>query len=204
MGGGIGSGESGIGGLAFVIAGRSRMRKRRKRLPDPGVAFQSLRTLGPRSPVPVSGDGNREWGIGNGGLAFVIAAVRAWQNAGSGCRSRRCVPKLAYSRSPVPGPRSPVPVSGDGNREWGVGIGNGGGWRSSSPPFAHGKTPEAVARSRRCVPKLAYFGPRSPVPAAPYAAWATRRERTSPPMSTIRATRPSPRMVAPEMPPMRR
>lgn len=36
------------------------------------------------------------------------------------------------------------------------------------------------------------------------AACCTRSERTRPPMSTIRATRPSPRMVAPEMPLMRR
>ncbi|GAB2314627.1 hypothetical protein SGMN_19420 [Stenotrophomonas geniculata] len=36
------------------------------------------------------------------------------------------------------------------------------------------------------------------------AACGIRSERTSPPMSTIKATRPSPRMVAPDTPPMRR
>jgi len=36
------------------------------------------------------------------------------------------------------------------------------------------------------------------------AACGTRSERTSPPMSTISATRPSPRMVAPDTPPIRR
>ncbi|BBO51580.1 hypothetical protein KMM349_19110 [Stenotrophomonas maltophilia] len=36
------------------------------------------------------------------------------------------------------------------------------------------------------------------------AACGIRSERTRPPMSTISATRPSPRMVAPDTPPMRR